>query len=36
VNGSWFVAALYEPLWRLASIPPIGHWLNWYICLWIY
>lgn len=37
LNGRWIVAALYEPLFIVAGwIPPLGRWLNWYICLWIY
>jgi len=37
LNGSWFIAALYEPLWIAAGlIPPLGHWLNWYVSLWIF
>jgi hypothetical protein len=37
LNGWWIVAASYEPLFIVAGwIPPLGRWLNWYICLWIY
>jgi hypothetical protein len=37
LNGWWIIAALYEPLFIVAGwIPPLGRWLNWYICLWIY
>lgn len=35
LHGSYVVAVLYEPLWRLAGIiPPLGHWLNWYVKWW--
>ncbi len=37
VDGSHLIAAFYEPLWKLAGwIPPLGEWVNWYVCLWIY
>jgi hypothetical protein len=37
LNGWWILAAIYEPLFIVAGwIPPLGRWLNWYICLWIY
>ncbi len=37
VDGSYYIAAFYEPLWFLAGlVPPLGEWLNWYVCLWIY
>lgn len=35
-TGSAMIAALYEPLWRLAGwIPAFGDWLNWYVRWWI-
>jgi hypothetical protein len=35
--GSPIYLALYRPLELLArSIPPLGHFLNWYVSLWIY
>lgn len=35
LDGSFWVAAFYEPLLILADlIPPFGDWLNWYIELW--
>lgn len=37
VNGSYYIAAMYEPLWILGGlIPPFGEWLNWYVRLWIF
>ena len=35
VEGNFFVAAFYEPLWRICEfIPPLREWLNWYVRLW--
>lgn len=37
VDGSYFIAVMYEPLWIVAGIlPPFGEWLNWYVRLWIF
>ena len=37
VDGNYYVAALYEPLWRLCgAIPFLGDWVNWYVRLWIF
>ena len=35
-SGSSWVVAFYYPLWVLAGVfPPLGHFLNWYVRLWI-
>ena len=35
-EGSSFIIAFYYPLWLLAgAIPWLGHFLNWYVRLWI-
>ena len=35
-NGSFVVAAIYEPLLQLGEfIPPLGRFLNWYVSLWL-
>lgn len=37
VDGSYYIAALYEPLWILCGIVPFfGDWVNWYVRLWIF
>jgi len=37
VDGSYIVAAFYEPLWRLCGlIPFLGDWVNWYVSFWIF
>ena len=37
VDGNYYVAALYEPLWRLCGVFPfLGDWVNWYVRLWIF
>jgi hypothetical protein len=35
-EGPGWIVAFYYPLWLLSgAIPPLGHFLNWYIRLWI-
>lgn len=37
VDGSYYIAAIYEPLWFLAGVfPDLGEWLNWYVRFWIF